>query len=247
MEAITLMHILVIVLSIIVITLSIILTHLYKWMKVIHQVDVYAVSNADESNNRMKLLYVREQTINQLLVNLLYDLLHTTTKASIRWKFHILRQIEPILYNTDLHREHDDIYDHIIKKLSEAGKDGRSDLYERIAAVTRDYFISDTEEAKPLMGLLRNIIADSDRADISQEKLDQMSKLCKESILSFGRNFEVLDSSPYEIKKKDTEAHADIGPLTVDQMLRRMVAFAESIPAPELGSTEDTNGEEESK
>lgn len=247
MEAITVMHILVFVLSIIVITLSAILLHICKWMKVIHQVNVSAVTHANKNNNQMKLLYDREQTINRLLVNLLYDLLHTTTKASIRWKFHILRQIEPILYNTDLHREHDDIYDHIIEKLSEAGEDGRSDLYERIATVTRDYFISDTEEAKPLMGLLRHIIADSDLADISQEKLDQMAKLCRESILSFGRNFEVLDSSPYEIKEKDTEVHVDIGPLTVDQMLRRMVAFAESIPAPELGSTKDANNEEESK
>lgn len=175
-------------------------------------------------------MHIREKALNKLLVELLYDLMHTTTKQSMRWKFHILRELETILRDEDC-ANNDNLYDMIRQKLLEAKISDRSAMVERFKDAVQDYYLIDVEDSKPLVDLFRNVIAQSDRATMAERDMHIAMDDYINLVENVKVDFEVLDTHPLgDIPDPRIARATDESNLSREEMLERLIALADSIP-----------------
>lgn len=171
----------------------------------------------------------REVALNRLFTELLFDLLHTNSKHSLRWKFQMLREMETILRQGNLLQD-DKLYDLVYNKLLQASTDDRNAVYERLVKVVDDYFLIDTEEAAPLLDMMKDLIEGSVVVEKNEKWLNQCVDKYVAAVKAIHDSFEVLDTDPLgklpNVEDARVLAEED-GPMTREQMLERLIALAE--------------------
>ena len=193
-------------------------------------VKIAELTNEDfkQKNRQTTMLYLRERTLNKLLVGMLLDLLHSTTKQSLRWKFHVLRQLEP-LFGADHGEDGEAVYTAIMDILSKGKQPAtRDQFYADVKKITEDYFIMDREESQALMEILREIIDTSEKIDDAKLDSDRVKMLITEAARNLSLNFEVLDTSPLGDvpDPHDAEVLQSDRPLSREEALERLIAVA---------------------
>ena len=137
----------------------------------------------------------RERTLTKLFAEVLHDLLQSRTRAALRWKMHVIRDVESVLMNPDL-VDNDTMYDALVKTLYDTKHDDRQAILDRVESMVKDYLVIDQGEAEPIMELLRMLLEESDNIDELERQYGVIYNRFIEAARSLNDDFKVLDTNP---------------------------------------------------
>ena len=200
--------------------------------------------------------YKRECALTDALSTLLFSLIHTSTKESLRWKFMALREIEPLL-RSGAYVNDESVYQQIRTRLIDADKYSREKLFDEITDQIKKYYIIDLGDAEPLIDSFRKVLAIGDRVDeakgVEESMRQDLATDYTELTKTFGPGTEMVDLDPFGDPINWSAKTREEPPETKEGALDRLIEMAKEMdefiikrwgePKPEPEGTEEPNME----
>lgn len=200
--------------------------------------------------------YKRERALTDALSALLFSLVHTSTKESLRWKFMILREIEPLL-RSGAYVNDESVYQRIRARLIDADKYSREKLFDEITDQIKEYYTIDLGDAEPLIDIFRKVLVTGDRVDeakgIEESLRQDLATDYTELLKTFGPGAEMVDLDPFgdpiDRGSKTREGPPETKEEAFDRLIRMAKEMDEFIierwgePKPESEETEEPTKE----
>lgn len=170
------------------------------------------------------------EALNAALTHTLSELLHTDSKQTLRWKFHVIRKIEPYI-KTYAETGNETMYELIMKIITSDVKT-REEFMMELRLATKDYYMLDLEDGEPLLDLFQHVMDIGAEIDEAVEASATSANKVIEAAKAINNNFEILDTDPLGPmpNTRDAEKLRGAGPMSREETLERLIALASEMP-----------------